>query len=174
MAETTNIERKYKGWIIAVSILVPAAVAVLFTVSIDGYDTSFLPPIYASMNGLTAVFLIAALVAIRNKKVDLHKKLTTSAIVFSVLFLLMYVTYHATSESTPFGGEGTIRSVYFFLLISHILLSLVVIPMVLITYVRALSGNFEGHRKIAKITFPVWLYVAITGVVVYLMISPYY
>jgi len=174
MAETTNIERKYKGWIIAVSIVVPAAVAVLFTVSIDGYDTSFLPPIYASMNGLTAVFLIAALVAIRNKKVDLHKKLTTSAIVFSVLFLLMYVTYHATSESTPFGGEGTIRSVYFFLLISHILLSLVVIPLVLITYVRALSGNFERHRKIAKITFPVWLYVAITGVVVYLMISPYY
>lgn len=174
MAEASNIERKYKGWIIAVSIAVPAAVAVLFTVSIDGYDTSFLPPIYATMNGLTAIFLIAALIAIKNKRVELHKKLTTSAIVFSVLFLLMYVTYHATSESTPFGGEGTIRSVYFFLLISHILLSLVVIPLVLITYVRALSGNFERHRKIARITFPVWLYVAITGVVVYLMISPYY
>lgn len=174
MAEAKNLESKYKGWIIAVSIAVPAAVAVLFTVSIDGYDTGFLPPVYATMNGLTAVFLIAALVAIKNKKVDLHKKLTTSAIVFSVLFLLMYVAYHATSESTPYGGEGAVRSIYFFLLVSHILLSLIVIPLVLVTYVRALSGNFERHRKIAKITFPVWLYVAITGVVVYLMISPYY
>lgn len=174
MAEARNLESKYKGWIIAVSVVIPIAVALLFTVSIDGYDTSFLPPVYATMNGLTAVFLIAALIAIKNKKVDLHKKLTTSAIVFSVLFLLMYVVYHATSESTPYGGEGTVRSIYFFLLVSHILLSLVVIPLVLITYVRALSGNFERHRKIARVTFPVWLYVAITGVVVYLMISPYY
>jgi len=174
MGTAKNLESKYKGWIIAVSIVVPVAVAVLFTVSIDGYDTSFLPPIYATMNGLTAVFLIAALIAIKNKKVELHKKLTTSAIVFSLLFLLMYIVYHSTSESTPYGGEGAVRSVYFFLLISHILLSLVVIPLVLVTYVRALSGNFERHRKIARITFPVWLYVAITGVVVYLMISPYY
>lgn len=170
----SGIERKYKPWIIAVSVAVPAAVAVLFTVSIDGYDTSFLPPIYASMNGLTAVFLIAALVAIKNKRVTLHKRLTTAAIVFSALFLVMYVVYHSTSESTPYGGEGWIRPLYFFLLISHILLSLVIIPLVLVTYVRALAGSFDRHRKIARITFPIWLYVAVTGVVIYLMISPYY
>lgn len=170
----SGLERKYKPWIIAVSVAVPAAVAVLFTVSIDGYDTSFLPPIYATMNGLTAVFLIAALVAIKNKKVTLHKRLTTSAIVFSALFLVMYVVYHSTSESTPYGGEGWIRPLYFFLLISHILLSLVIIPLVLVTYVRALAGSFDRHRKIARITFPIWLYVAVTGVVIYLMISPYY
>lgn len=169
-----GIEKKYKPWIVAVSILVPAAVAVLFTVSIEGYDTGFLPPIYAAMNGLTAVFLIAALVAIKNKRVTLHKRLTTSALVFSALFLIMYVVYHSTSESTPFGGEGWIRNVYFFLLISHILLSLVIIPLVLVTYVRALAGSFERHKKIARITFPFWLYVAVTGVVIYLMIAPYY
>lgn len=170
----SGLERKYKPWIIAVSVAVPAAVAVLFTVSIDGYDTSFLPPIYATMNGLTAVFLIAALVAIKNKQVTLHKRLTTAAIVFSALFLVMYVVYHSTSESTPYGGEGWLRPLYFFLLISHILLSLVIIPLVLVTYVRALAGSFDRHRKIARITFPIWLYVAVTGVVIYLMISPYY
>ncbi len=174
MAATTNLESKYKGWIIAVSIAVPLAVAALFGVSIEGYDTSFLPPIYATMNGLTAAFLIAAVIAIKNKKKALHQKLTTSAVVFSALFLVMYVVYHSTSDSTPFGGEGWIRTVYFFLLVSHILLSVIIIPFVLFTYVRALSGNYERHRKLARITFPLWLYVAVTGVVIYLMISPYY
>jgi putative membrane protein len=174
MEAVNNIEKKFKIPIIAVSVVVPLAVAVLFGVRIEGYDTSFLPPIYATMNGLTAIFLVMAVVAIKNKKVELHKKLTTSALVFSALFLVMYVIYHSTSESTSFGGEGWIRYIYFILLISHILLSVVIIPFVLFTYARALSGNFERHRKLAKITFPLWLYVAVTGVVVYLMISPYY
>ncbi len=174
MEASTDYESKYKKLIIALSIAIPVAVAVLFTVSIDGYDTSFLPPIYATLNALTAVFLIAAVIAIKNKKIELHKKLNTSAIAFSVIFLVLYVVYHSTSESTPYGGEGTIRSVYFFILISHILLSIVVIPFVLFTYVKALSGKFEQHRKLARITFPLWLYVAVTGVIVYLMISPYY
>jgi putative membrane protein len=98
----------------------------------------------------------------------------TTAITLSVAFLVMYVAYHMTSDSTKFGGEGMIRNVYFFILISHILLSIAVIPLVLITYVRALAERFDRHKKIAKITFPIWLYVAVTGVVVYLMISPYY
>lgn len=170
----SSVEKKYKPWILVLSIAVPVIVAVLFTVKIDGYDTSFLPPIYASLNALTAVFLIAAVVSIKNKKVDLHRKLMTSAIAFSVLFLVLYVVYHSTSDSTPFGGEGWIRAVYFTLLISHILLSVIIIPLVLVTYVRALAQKFDKHRKIARITFPIWLYVAITGVVVYLMISPYY
>ncbi|MBA2745904.1 MAG: DUF420 domain-containing protein, partial [Flavisolibacter sp.] len=86
----------------------------------------------------------------------------------------MYIAYHLTAESTKFGGEGPIKYVYYFILLTHILLSVVIIPLVLITYVRALSQSFDRHRKIARITFPLWLYVAITGVVVYLMISPYY
>jgi putative membrane protein len=92
----------------------------------------------------------------------------------SAAFLVMYVMYHMTSESTPFGGEGVIRYVYFFILITHIILSVVVIPFVLFTFGRALSGNYERHKALARYTFPIWLYVAITGVIVYLMISPYY
>ncbi|MFT6998669.1 MAG: putative membrane protein [Cryomorphaceae bacterium] len=168
------VVKKFKPWIIVLSIVVPVLVAILFTVKIDGFDTSFLPPIYASLNALTAVFLIAGVISIKNKKIETHRKFMTSAIVFSALFLVLYVVYHSTSDSTPYGGEGWIRSVYFTLLISHILLSIIIIPLVLVTYVRALAKRFDKHRKIARITFPIWLYVAITGVVVYLMISPYY
>ena len=168
------VEKKYKPWIIVMSIAVPVVVAILFTVKIDGYDTSFLPPVYATLNAFTALFLIAGVISIKNKKVQTHRKLMTSAIVLSALFLVLYVIYHSTSDSTPFGGEGWIRPLYFTLLISHILLSIVIIPLVLVTYVRALAERFDKHRKIARITFPIWLYVAISGVVVYLMISPYY
>ena len=170
---STN-EKKYNKVIIALSVVIPLAVAILFTVKIEGYDFSFLPPIYASINGLTAILLIAAVVAIKNKNMKLHEKLMKVCIGLSAAFLLMYVAYHMTSESTSFGGEGAIRYVYFFILITHILLSIAVIPLVLFTFVRALAQRFDKHKKIAKITFPIWLYVAITGVVVYLMISPYY
>ena len=168
-------ELPYRNLIIIVSIVVPVLVTVLFfTKKIDGYDFSILPTIYATINGITAVTLIAALVAIKNKKILVHKTLMTSCIALSVMFLLLYVLYHATSETTNYGGTGMVRNVYFFLLISHILLSIVIIPLVLVTYVRALSKKFDKHKKIARITFPIWLYVAITGVVVYMMISPYY
>ena len=173
------IENKYNKWIVILSIAIPVAVAVLFGVNLRrlGFDVeplTFLPPIYASINGLTAVVLIAALWAIKNKKIQLHERLMKLAIGCSVAFLVMYVAYHMTSDSTKFGGEGVILYVYYFILITHILLSIVVIPFVLITYVRALSKRFDKHKKIAKITFPIWLYVAVTGVIVYLMISPYY
>ncbi|WP_299219609.1 DUF420 domain-containing protein [uncultured Aquimarina sp.] len=175
----SEVEKKYNKWIIILSIVIPLAVAALFGVNLRrlGFDVeplTFLPPIYASINGLTAVILLAAFWAIKNKKVKLHEKLMKTAIVCSVLFLVMYVTYHMTSDSAKFGGEGMIRYIYYFILITHIVLSIVVIPFVLVTYVRALAKNFDGHRKIAKITFPLWLYVAITGVVVYVMIAPYY
>lgn len=170
---TTNPE-PYKKLIITLSVVIPVAVAVLFKVHIDGYDFSFLPPIYASINGLTAILLLVALRAIKKGNKVLHERIMKVCIGLSASFLVMYVLYHMTSESTPYGGEGPMRSLYFFILISHILLSIVVIPLVLFTFVRALSGNFYRHRKLARITFPVWLYVAITGVVVYLMISPYY
>jgi putative membrane protein len=172
--EAPKRKEPYKKLIIAVSIVIPVVVAVLFGVKVPGYDLSFLPPIYASINGVTAVLLVAAVIAIKNGNRKLHERLMKTCILLSILFLVMYVLYHMTSDSTPFGGEGAIRYVYFIILISHILLSVIIIPMVLFTYVRAWSGDFERHRALAKFTFPLWLYVAVTGVVVYLMISPYY
>ena len=165
----------YRKTIIALSVIIPLAVALLFGMpKIEGYDTSFLPPIYATINGLTAILLIVAVVAIRNGRQLLHERIMKVCIGLSALFLILYLVYHITNESTSFGGEGAIRFVYFFVLITHILLSIGVIPLVLFTFVRALSRDFKRHRKLARITFPVWLYVAVTGVIVYLMISPYY
>jgi putative membrane protein len=150
-------------------------VALLFGIRIPNVEAlTFLPPIYASMNGITALLLLGALWAIKNKKIPLHENLMKTAVACSLLFLLMYVAYHMTSDPTPYGGEGSIRYFYYFVLISHIILSVVVIPLVLHSYVRAYLGDFIAHKKIVKYAYPVWLYVAITGVIVYLMISPYY
>ena len=168
-------DKKYNKIIIILSVLIPVVVAILFGVKIPNVaPLSFLPPIYATINGLTAIILIMAFFAIKNRKIVLHENLMTTAIGCSVVFLCMYVAYHMTSDSTKFGGEGFIKYVYYFILLSHILLSIIVIPFVLITYVRAITNNFEKHKKIARITFPLWLYVAVSGVIVYLMISPYY
>jgi len=174
-----SIEQKFSKFIIIISILIPLVVAILFGVKLKdfGYDVeplSFLPPIYATINGITAIVLVAGVWAIKNGKKQLHERLMTSAIALSVIFLVMYVAYHMSADSTKFGGEGIVRYIYFFLLLSHILLSIIIIPLVLITYVRALAKRFDRHRKIARITFPIWLYVAVTGVIVYLMIAPYY
>lgn len=167
--------KKYKVWIWILSIVIPLTVAILFSVKIPGVERmAFLPPIYATINGLTAILLVVAVFQIKKGNRKIHERIMKLCIVLSALFLVMYVTYHMTSDSTSYGGLGVLRYVYFFILISHILLSIGVIPFVLITFVRALNGNFEKHKKIAKITFPIWLYVAITGVIVYLMISPYY
>ena len=175
MSNLSLEEKKYKKFITIVSIVIPIAVAALFGIKIPGVaPLSFLPPVYAAINGLTAVLLIGAVVAIKKGNRKLHEQLNTTALIFSALFLVMYVAYHMTSESTNFGGEGVIKYVYYFILITHILLSIVVIPFVLFTYMRAKLGQFPQHRKVAKITFPLWLYVAVTGVIVYLMISPYY
>ncbi len=167
--------KKAKRAINGVSVLIPIVVAVLFGVRIPNVEAlSFLPPIYATINGVTAVLLIAALWAIKNGKRSLHNTLMNVAIACSLAFLVMYVAYHMTSDSTPYGGEGFMRGVYFFILISHIVLSIVVIPFVLHTYLRGYLGEYQEHKKLARYTFPIWLYVAVTGVVVYLMISPYY
>lgn len=166
--------KKYNKWIVILSIVIPMVVAILFGVKINMELPVFLPPFYASINAITSLLLIFSVIAVKNNKILLHEKLMKTAIVFSVLFLALYVLYHMTSDSTKYGGEGVMRTVYFIVLISHILLSIVVIPFVLITYVRAITNNIELHKKIAKYTFPLWLYVAISGVVVYLMISPYY
>ena len=168
-------EKKFRLWINIVSISIPIVVALLFGIRIPNVEAlTFLPPIYASMNGITALLLLGALWAIKNKKIPLHENLMKTAVACSLLFLLMYVAYHMTSDPTPYGGEGSIRYFYYFVLISHIILSVVVIPLVLHSYVRAYLGDFIAHKKIVKYAYPVWLYVAITGVIVYLMISPYY
>jgi putative membrane protein len=186
-------EKKYKKIITVLSIIIPLAVAALFGVNLQklGFDVEplrFLPPIYASVNGLTAIVLIAAVIAIKKGNRKLHERLNTLAIFCSLLFLVMYVAYHMTSDSTKFGDLnfdgitsdlevaklGMILYLYRFILVTHIVLSIVVIPFVLTTYMRAKLTDFPAHKKIAKITFPLWLYVAVTGVIVYVMISPYY
>ena len=171
-----NVETKdpYQKLIIALSVAIPVAVAALFRIKIPGYDFSFLPPIYATINGLTAILLVVAVVAIKNKNRLLHENIMKVCIALSASFLVMYVIYHMFSDSTPFGGEGVIKYVYYFILITHIILSIGVVPFVLLTFSRALAGRFERHKALAKFTFPLWLYVAVTGVVVYWMISPYY
>ena len=174
-----SIESKYNKWIVILSIFIPVAVAVLFKIKLKdlGFDVAplpVLPPIYATINGLTAIVLVTAVVAIKNGKRQLHENLMKFAIGCSLVFLVLYIAYHMTTDSTKFGGTGSIKYLYYFILLSHIVLSIAVIPLVLITYVRALAEKFDKHKKIAKFTFPIWLYVAVTGVIVYLMISPYY
>lgn len=188
-----SVEKKYNKWIVILSVAIPLVVALLFKVKLNdlGFDVkplSFLPPIYATINGITAVLLVVAVWAIKSGKRVIHENLMKTAIACSVAFLAMYVAYHMTSMESVFGdmnhngvleadeeiAVGGIRTLYLIILGSHILLSIIIIPFVLITYVRAISKSFERHKKIAKITFPLWLYVAITGVIVYLMISPYY
>lgn len=187
---TTSTPNKsgLRKWIIAVSIVIPVAVAALFGIKIEGIDFSFLPPIYATINGITAILLILALIFIKNGKVQQHQKTIQVALALSVLFLLCYVAYHMTSDSTLYGdldANGKLdelelshvkssRLAYIILLLSHITLSVAVIPVVLFTYLHAWEGNYHKHKKWAKFAFPIWLYVAVTGVVVYLMISPYY
>ncbi len=167
--------KSYNLWIWILSIAIPLAVAALFSVKIPGVPRlGFLPPIYATINGVTALLLILAVNQIRKGNRKKHERLMKTALGCSVLFLVLYIIYHITSDSTAYGGEGFLRYVYYFVLLTHILLSIIIIPFVLITYVRAISGQFYKHRKIARITYPLWLYVAISGVVVYLMISPYY
>lgn len=169
-----NPSEKYNKLIIILSIIIPLSVAALFGIKLDVELPIFLPPIYASINALTALILIVAVWAIKNKKKLFHERLMKIAIVFSVIFLMLYVTYHMTSNSTIFEGKGWVKYFYYFVLISHIILSIVVIPFVLITFVRAITNDFERHKRIARITFPLWLYVALSGVIVYIMIAPYY
>lgn len=192
-SDNITLEQRLKFPIILVSILIPIVVAILFTVKLKDFGIeveplSFLPPIYASINGLTALLLLMGVMAIKNGNKKVHERLMTTAIACSVVFLVMYVAYHMTADSTVYGDidgnkildatekayAGSLRYLYLFILLSHIALSIIIIPLVLITYVRALAARFDKHRKIAKITFPLWLYVAVTGVLVYLMISPYY
>jgi putative membrane protein len=173
MSEVEKNMKKYKLWVNIISIAIPVVVALLFGIKLPNIEPlTFLPPIYASINAITSILLISALIAIKNKKIKLHRSLMQTAIFCSVIFLLMYVAYHITSVPTKYEGEMVIT--YRVILISHIILSIVVIPLVLHSYLRAYLGDYQAHKKIVKYAYPVWLYVAVTGVIVYIMISPYY
>ena len=174
-------ERNIKRFIWTMAVVIPAAVALLFLIPpVENLSEEvkaslyLLPKLNAYFNGTAFLCLIGAFLAIKNKNIKVHRAFTTTALALSMLFLVSYVAFHLTTESTKFGGEGWIRTVYFIILISHILLSTGIIPLVLFTYVRGLGMQVEKHRKIAKITWPIWLYVTATGVIVYWMISPYY
>lgn len=160
------------------SVVVPLLVAVLMFlpqfVSLGNLDFTFLPHLNATLNSCTTICLLMALLFIKNKNIKAHQFSMFAALILSTLFLLSYVVYHSQVESTPFGGQGIIRSVYFFILLSHILLSIVTVPFVLLAFYHALKGNFEKHKKIVKWGYPIWLYVAISGVTVYFLIRPYY
>ena len=164
--------KRFKRFIILLSISIPIAIALLFNIHVKGVDLSILPSIYAPINGITALILIAALIAIKNKKRVLHQNLMKTALGLSIVFLVLYILYHITTGASHYGGEY--RVFYFTILISHIILSVGFVPLVLITFFQAWKGDFKRHKKWAHVAFPLWLYVAVTGVIVYIMISPYY
>jgi putative membrane protein len=166
--------------IISLSIIIPIVVALLMLfpdvlhIESKSIDFSSLPFFHAILNGSTAVLLFTGFILIKNKKTNLHKISMLSAFVLSSVFLLSYVTSKLTNAPVPFGGEGLIRYIYFFILISHIILSVLVLPLALFSIYRGMTGEIEKHKSVVKYTFPVWMYVAITGVLVYILMSPYY
>jgi putative membrane protein len=169
------LEKKLNTLAYVVSVVVLLLVGLMRRVKIQtDIDFSFLPPVHASLNALTAVILVVAFIHIKNGRVEQHRKAIYAAMVTSALFLLSYVLYHFTTPETRFGGEGIIRYVYFFILITHIILAALTLPFILLTFNRAYTDQFDRHKKMARWVFPLWLYVAVTGPVCYLMLKPYY
>ncbi len=160
-----------------VSVVLPIAVAVLFGLKLNidwPFDVYYLPFANAVLNGSCALFLIGALFAAKSKKIVLHTRLIYAAMLFSLIFLVIYILYHVTTGHTGFGGQGTTRTIYFALLISHIILAAIQAPFVLFAFLYGYTGQIEKHRKLVKFSFPIWLYVSVTGVICYAMIAPYY
>lgn len=140
----------------------------------DGWSMAFLPPVHAVINTLVSICLIGAVITVKQGKITAHRNFILAAMALSTLFLLCYVAYHFTTVETRYGGEGAMRGVYFFLLITHIVLAGVSLPMILLTFISAWTNRFEKHRGMARWVFPIWLYVAVTGPICYLMLRPYY
>jgi putative membrane protein len=163
--------------IILVSIIVFGAIVALGKVKLDvqlGFDEHVFAKINAAINSTVSVLLLLGLIAVKSKKYLLHKRIMITAIILSCLFLVSYICHHLFTGETKFGGQGTIRYVYYFILGTHIILAAVILPFILFTAYRSMIGEFARHKKLARITWPIWFYVAVTGVVVYFMISPYY
>jgi len=176
----TDKEIFYIRLITIISILIPLVVTVMLFLPASGrgalgnIDVSSLPCFHAVLNGSTAVFLLLGLFFIRRMNIKIHRLCMLTAFVLSSVFLVSYVLYHYRTGHTPYGGEGIISYIYYFILITHIVLATAIIPLALLAIYRALSNQIEKHRKIVKWTFPIWLYVAVTGVMVYLFMIPYY
>jgi putative membrane protein len=191
MENNIVLAKKLNRWAWIISGVVLALVLVMRRVKIplpNGVDFSFLPPFHAMVNGVTALILLAAFIAIKNKRVELHRKLVFTALGLSLLFLLSYVAYHFTTPETIYGdfnGDGILedeerlavgkdRVVYLALLLSHILLAAFSLPFILLTFIRAYTQQFDAHKKMARWVFPIWFYVAATGPICYLLLLPYY
>lgn len=163
--------------IFTVSFVVFAAVAILSKVKLEvdlGFDIHIFALINAVINSAVSLLLVWALIAVKNKQYLLHKNIMLGAITLSVLFLVSYIAHHLLAGDTIYGGMGNIRYFYYFILITHIFLAAIILPFILFTAYRSLTGEYAKHKKLAKYTWPLWLYVSITGVLVYMMISPYY
>lgn len=170
-------ERKARIVIITFSVIVFIAVVLLgrFKLNIQpGFDVHVFARINAIINSIVAVLLLMGLLAVKVKQYLMHKWIMISSIILSSLFLISYICHHLLAPETKYGGTGTIRYVYFFILGTHIILAAFILPLILFTAYRALIGEYDKHKKLVRITFPIWFYVAVTGVVVYVMISPYY
>lgn len=171
-------ERNYTPLVMTLTVAVVTLITILFFLpgyeGELGFDVKILPMLNAIFNSFTFIALVVALVAIKKKNIKMHKAFIGLAFLTTTLFLVSYVTYHYLTESTSYGGEGVLRYIYFFVLITHIVLAAVVVPFALFSAIRGLTNQVEKHRKVSRWTMPIWLYVSFTGVVVYLMISPYY
>ncbi|MEG7336704.1 DUF420 domain-containing protein [Bacillus sp. 0102A] len=178
MNQTENKPKNYMGIVLTLTVLINGLIAVLFFMpKLDQFSHAnihILPMLNAIFNSFTFIFLLAALIMIKQKNIKAHKRFILAAFTTTLLFLICYVVYHSIAENTLYGGEGIMRSIYFFILITHIFLSAIIVPLALFTLIRGFSMQVERHKKIARWTMPLWLYVSLTGVVVYLMISPYY
>jgi putative membrane protein len=170
-------DKKARTLILLFSVFVFAAVVLLGRIHLNirvGFDVHVFAAINAVINSIVTLLLAAGLFAVKAKKYLLHKRLMISAIILSSLFLISYICHHLLAAETPFGGTGTIRYIYYFILGTHVILAGIILPLILFTAYRALIGEYGKHKKLVRITWPVWFYVAVTGVAVYILISPYY
>lgn len=170
-------DARARNLIMAISFIVFFAVVILNRVKLDvelGFDEHIFAKANAFINSVVSILLLAGLYTAKNQKFFAHKRIMLSAMVLSVFFLISYICHHLFAGETSFGGSGSIRYVYYFILLTHIVLAGIVLPFILFTAYRAMVGEWQRHRKLARITWPVWFYVAVSGVVVYFMISPYY
>jgi putative membrane protein len=160
-----------------VSVVVFAAVVLLSRVQLRvdlGFDPHVFAWVNAVINSVVSVLLLVGLIAVKRKKYEAHKKIMLTAIVLSALFLISYIAHHLLAGETQYGGSGTLKIVYYFILITHIPLAAVILPFILFTAYRGLTGDYKKHARLARYTWPLWLYVSLTGVLVYLFIAPYY
>ncbi|GAB3537530.1 DUF420 domain-containing protein [Pontibacter brevis] len=174
---TSGADKKFLTLIAVLSVVIPVVVAALFYMPKDGnssVDVSYLPAFHAILNSLTAIALVIGYVSIKRQNMKNHRAAMLAAFGLSSIFLVSYVTYHFLGQHTVYGGEGALKYIYYFILLTHIVLAVVIVPLVLLSVYFGITNQLARHRRVSRWTFPIWLYVAVTGVLVYLLISPYY